>query len=69
MKKRLTVHLINVPKTKKTFKGTDGTEHSKMILTNTLAFEVNSDADVASTLKQLQSNGSNISKHYLSNIK
>lgn len=72
MKKRLTVHLTNVPHTttKKTIVGADGKKitKEKQILVNTLSFVLDKGLTEKSILDSLTSKGNMITKHYLSNI-
>ena len=71
MKKRLTVHLINAPKKRVEYTNALGETKHKEVITNTVAIEVDSEADVALELKKLTDNGFEIKEkkgYYLSNI-
>lgn len=72
MKRRLTVHLTDVPKTTKklVYKNDEGktVTKTKQILVNTLAYEVNDESHAGTVLANLKSKGMNVTKHYLSNI-
>jgi hypothetical protein len=72
MKKRLTVHLTNVPQTttKTELVTAEGKTviKSKKILVNTLSFVLDKGLTEKSVLDSLTSKGNMITKHYLSNI-
>jgi len=72
MKKRLTVHLKDVPHTttKTELVGNDGKKviKEKKILVNTLSFVLDKGLTEKSVLDSLTSKGNMITKHYLSNI-
>lgn len=64
MKKRLTIHLANIPKKKVQTK--DGV---KEFLYNTITYLVNGERDALTIVDKLKDEGINVTKHYLSNIK
>jgi hypothetical protein len=68
MKQRLTVHVKGAKVVKEKRKNKSGEMVDVPVIKNTLAYEINNSSEVSGILKRIQSDGLEVTKHYLSNI-